>query len=294
MSELRNPHDRFFKETFSRIEVARDFFANYLPEEVTAVLDLDTLELQPGSFIDPELQEQFADLLYRVELVDGRVAYLYLLLEHKSHPDPLTPFQALRYEMRIWERDVRAGEGLRPIVPVVVYHGQEKWRVATDFAGLFDGPEALRRYWPTFQYDLHDLSALSDEEVQGAAQLQIGLLILKYIFDPALRGRLVDIFNLFHDLAETKSALEYLGTVLYYVGMASKHLSREDIVVAVRHTLEAKGNEVMQTAAEQWIAEGFDKGVKQGIEHGRMLMLQEDILDLLYARFELASEEVAA
>lgn len=44
----------------------------------------------------------------------------------------MTPFQVLRYKLRIWERDVRAGEGLRPIVPVVVYHGQEKWRVATE------------------------------------------------------------------------------------------------------------------------------------------------------------------
>lgn len=50
----------------------------------------------------------------------------------------------------------------------------------------------------------------------------------------------------------------------------------------------------MQTIAEQWIAEGFDKGIEQGIEQGRMQMLQEDILDLLYARFGLASEEVAA
>jgi hypothetical protein len=30
MSELRNPHDRFFRETFSRPEIARDFLQNYL------------------------------------------------------------------------------------------------------------------------------------------------------------------------------------------------------------------------------------------------------------------------
>ncbi|MBE2202390.1 MAG: Rpn family recombination-promoting nuclease/putative transposase, partial [Anaerolinea sp.] len=57
MSDLSNPHDKFFKETFSQPEVARDFFANYLPQRVTAVLDLDTLALQPDSFIDPDLQE---------------------------------------------------------------------------------------------------------------------------------------------------------------------------------------------------------------------------------------------
>ena len=109
MSDISNPHDKFFKETFTRLEVARDFFANYLPEGVTTVLNLDTLALQSGSFIDPDLQEQFADLLYRVALHDDSEAYLYILLEHKSYPDLQTPFQLLRYLVRIWERDGREG-----------------------------------------------------------------------------------------------------------------------------------------------------------------------------------------
>ena len=37
----------------------------------------------------------------------------------------------LRYLVRIWERDSREGEGLRPIVPVVVYHGRERGRIKT-------------------------------------------------------------------------------------------------------------------------------------------------------------------
>ncbi len=101
MSELTNPHDRFFKETFSRIEVARDLLANYLPPEVAALLNLDTLEARSDSFIDPDLQEQFADLLYKVTLKNGDPAYVYVLLEHKSRPDRGTPFQVLRYKVRI-------------------------------------------------------------------------------------------------------------------------------------------------------------------------------------------------
>jgi len=30
MSDISNPHDKFFKETFTRLELARDFFANYI------------------------------------------------------------------------------------------------------------------------------------------------------------------------------------------------------------------------------------------------------------------------
>ncbi len=280
MSELTNPHDHFFKETFSRIEVARDLLANYLPPEVAAVLNLDTLEAQPDSFIDADLQEQFADLLYKVELKDGRSAYVYILLEHKSYPDPETPFQVLRYEMRIWENDWRNGEALKPIIPLVLYHGRDRWRVATDFGGLFVGAEALRPYWPQARYQLLDLSSYSDEEVRGAAHLQIGLLVMRYIFDPALRNHLEDIFALFHDLSESRTALEYLRTVLYYMGNVAVHLEPEEIVTVVKGTLAEEGSEIMQTVADYWI--------EQGVEQG----LQETVLDILTVRFDAVPPEI--
>lgn len=36
---LTNPHDRFFKDLFSRREAAQDFLRHYLPPEVSALLD---------------------------------------------------------------------------------------------------------------------------------------------------------------------------------------------------------------------------------------------------------------
>ena len=246
MSDLSNPHDRFFKETFSRIEVARDLLANYLPPEVVAILDLDSLEAQADSFIDADLQEQFADLLYRVTLKDGNEAYIYVLLEHKSYPDLSTPFQLLRYEVRIWDRDWRNGEELRPIIPLVLYHGRERWGVVRDFGGLFAGDEVLRPYWPRFRYELLDLSAYSDEEIHGAAHLQIGLLVMKYVFDPALHEHLADIFALFDDLSGSRTALEYLRTVLYYMGKAAAHLKPGEMVTVVQQVLTDEGSEIMQ------------------------------------------------
>lgn len=162
MSELSNPHDKFFKETFSRPEIARDFLSNYLPSAVVASLDLDSLQLQSDSFIDPDLQALYSDLLYQVETRDGRASYVYLFLEHKSSSDPLTPFQLLRYLVRIWERALHEKvKQLPPVLPLVVYHGRGQWRIATDFGELFNGPEALRPYWPTFRYEVQDLGTYS-------------------------------------------------------------------------------------------------------------------------------------
>jgi len=128
-----NLHDEFFKYTLGRAETARDFLSHYLPVEAAAQLDLATLELAPGSFVDARLRAHFSDLLYKVKLRDGRDAHVYMLFEHKSYPEPQIAFQLLKYMVRIWERAVRDKRVLAPIVPVVVYHGSERWRIGCNF-----------------------------------------------------------------------------------------------------------------------------------------------------------------
>ena len=101
---ITNPHDHFFKATFSRRETALDFVQGYLPPEVVQVLDLTAFEISKDSFIDSKLKEHFSDILYKVGLQNGGEAYIYLLFEHKSYPDDYVAFQLLRYMVRIWEQ----------------------------------------------------------------------------------------------------------------------------------------------------------------------------------------------
>lgn len=85
MSDIGNPHDRFFREVFSRLELSSEFLSKQLPPAIAATLDFSTLDLRPGSFLDEELQQYYSDLLFRVNLQTGRPAYIYVLLEHKSY-----------------------------------------------------------------------------------------------------------------------------------------------------------------------------------------------------------------
>ena len=99
MAELMNPHDRFFKDLLARPEAARDFLMHYLPAVVVALLDISDLEMAKDSFVDAELREYFSDLLFKVRTSEGGNAYLYVLFEHKSHPDAMVTFQLLRYNV---------------------------------------------------------------------------------------------------------------------------------------------------------------------------------------------------
>lgn len=90
-----------------------------------ACLDLESLELTGDSVVDSSLRRHVSDLVYRVDLLsDGGPAYLYLLFEHKSHPDVLVALQLLRYMSRLWERMLDQGHKppLPPVVPLVFYN----------------------------------------------------------------------------------------------------------------------------------------------------------------------------
>ena len=42
MEEIGSPHDRYFRESFGRLEIARDFLRQNLPEPLLAEIDLAT------------------------------------------------------------------------------------------------------------------------------------------------------------------------------------------------------------------------------------------------------------
>ena len=121
MMEIGNPHDRFFKEALSRREVARDFILHYLPGEIVALLNVDSLVISKDSFVDKDLGEHLSDILYNVDMKHEGSAYIYVLFEHKSYPDLLISFHLLRYIVRIWEQAIKRGASrpLPPIIPIV-------------------------------------------------------------------------------------------------------------------------------------------------------------------------------
>jgi predicted transposase/invertase (TIGR01784 family) len=80
VSELANPHDRFFKEVLSRQDAAEDFVRHYLPAEVVSLLDPSSLAMVKDSFVDQTLQAHYSDILYTVTLNNQQTAYIYLLV----------------------------------------------------------------------------------------------------------------------------------------------------------------------------------------------------------------------
>ena len=238
-----------------------------MPAEIRDCLDLNTLKVEKDTFVDPKLKAHYSDILYSLMTKDGRPIRLYLLFEHKSYHDGDTFYQLLRYQMRILELNRKQSPSkktLTPILPLILYHGKEGWRLKPQFVDLFDAPLALKPYLLNFQPVVCDLSQLNDEEIKGKILLQVTLKLFKHIFDHDLAEQLPTILALLQTLSEKDTALEYIEAALRYLSSASDHLSERDLEIAVRAALPDIGGETMTTIAETWMAKGEQQGMQQG------------------------------
>ncbi len=219
-----------------------------------------------GSVVDQQLQNHHADFLYRLNRRDGPHAWIYVLIEHKSHPDRNTPFQLLRYLNRLWERlapDPQTGLPA-PITPLVLYHGPRPWPYGDTLQANWPLPAPLQPLTPNFRYLLWDLSRLDDTAIRGEIVLNLGLRLLKHIHDPQLGPQLPALIGLLQQLSEKQTALQYLEVMLRYAVAAGNQVQPEDIRQSIQRVMPEREEVLMATLAEQWIQEGRVEGVTEG------------------------------
>ena len=89
------PHDAVFRRVFGVPANAASQLRAVLPPGLTARLDLGRLAPAPGSFVDESLRWRHSDQLFTAPL-DGRDAFIYVLIEHQSSDDPLMAYRMLR------------------------------------------------------------------------------------------------------------------------------------------------------------------------------------------------------
>ncbi|UJL45861.1 Rpn family recombination-promoting nuclease/putative transposase [Virgibacillus sp. NKC19-16] len=280
--KIQNPHDKFFKETFGKVEVAKDFLNNYLPERIMNVINLNTIEPQKDSFINEELQEGFSDMLFQVD-INQEEGYIYFLFEHKSYNSKDIALQLLKYMLEIWNVKVKKEQNALPvIIPLVIYHGSETWNSKGSLAGMIKGyiglPQYLQRFIPEYEYLLYDLSEYTNEEIKGEAQLRIVLTIFRDIFtksDEELKVSILKAAEYLQELEDRETGTEYFETLMRYIYHARDSFTVKDAneIIDKLETTYSEGSEVVMTLAEVLRKEVKEEVVRNAMNEGLELGL---------------------
>ena len=188
MSDLppATPHDALFRALLADPGRADTLLREYLPPAVVAELSKAPIRPVDASFVDAVLHQSHSDRLFEAPLKGGGIAYVYVLLEHKAAPDPGTPLQMLGYMVRIWQRhaDNRASRlrALPPIVPLIFYHGRERWSEVLSVAEMIAGEGELGAFARRLCCVLHDLGERPLDALSGDAAVWSGLAALVAAF----------------------------------------------------------------------------------------------------------------
>ncbi len=296
MEQLPTPHNNFFHFMLSHLPNARSLIESLLSPEALTALDLTTLRLETTSFIDADLREKYSDLLFSVQLANSDIerhaseseALVYLLFEHKSQSDPLTVLQVLSYIVRIWEKRVRDGEDLCPIVPLIVFHGESGWTAARSMSELIPVPQGLADYQISFAPLLLDLHQLPDENIPGEPVLRSTLELLKYSRSRLLANRLTDILRRIVQGLPESLWVDWINVIEAYVVAVNKNLDSQQYkqtLSTILPTLYEPGSladrlltQGREEGREQGLEEGREQGREEGLEQGREEGLEHGIL----------------
>jgi predicted transposase/invertase (TIGR01784 family) len=182
---INNVHDKFFKDSFSRLDVAQSFIEELFPSELKEKFNLQDLKRISESFIDHELEEYFSDIIYQTKL-SNQETLVTLLFEHKSYTVPFLHIQLLQYILNIWKQEIKDGKKvLSLVIPIVIHHGNTTWEYKSMNSYFVDLPQVLHKFIPDFDYLLFSLNDIEDNRLASIKNviLSFSAMLLKHSHD---------------------------------------------------------------------------------------------------------------
>ncbi|MDU2939661.1 MAG: Rpn family recombination-promoting nuclease/putative transposase [Enterobacteriaceae bacterium] len=270
MAETTTPHDAVFKTFLSRVETARDFIKIHLPPALLNLCDLNTLRLEPGSFVEDDLRQYYSDILYSLKTTCGE-GYIHVLIEHQSSPDRHMAFRLMRYAIAVMQRHLEAGHTLLPLViPILFYQGERTpYPYSMNWLDDFHDPQRARQLYDN-AFPLVDITIIPDEQIMHHRSMAALTLVQKHI-------RQRDMARLLDQLAallmmEQMSRQQIVGLVNYMI-RAGDAQSIEPLLYELAQRVPKHG-ETLMTMAEELLQRGIQKGKFNALLEIAQKMLQ--------------------
>lgn len=258
------PHDAIFKTFLSHPATAQDFLQLHLPASLRALCDLQTLKLEPTSFIEEELRAYYCDVLWSLKTREGE-GYIYVVIEHQSTADPHMAFRLIRYAIAAMQRHLDAGHRTLPLViPMLFYHGTvSPYPFSLCWLDEFDDPEAARRLYGA-ALPLVDITVIPDDEIMQHRRMALLELVQKHIRKRDLLGLVEKLATLLITGHANDNQLKALFNYLLQAGDTDRF---RDFIHGMADRLP-KHKERLMTIAERLRQEGHCSGLQEGHVNG--------------------------
>ena len=310
LAPMQDPN---YKRLFSFPRMVEDLLRGFLPGDWLAELDFSTLRKLPTEYVSDELLKRHGDCVWRMRRRRGEWLYLLVVLEFQSTAEPWMALRILTYTSLLYQELVRndvldAGGRLPPVLPIVLYNGDSRWKAAVEVGELIApvGPE-LAPYQPSQRYIVVDERHVGAEDLPGRNLMRavLGLeqsrtpedvvrvagLLVEWLRDPrddGLKGAFTDwVWRLAGQFELGEAELPAVRTLEGVRMTLEERLAewpkqwlregREQVAEQLRRAgAELPPEDANMTLVErvaewprQWFQEGREQGMKEGVEQGR-------------------------
>ena len=287
--------DEFYKIVFSFPRLVRDLVRGFLPETLTADLDLGRMEALPASYVSDDWRRRHGDRVWRIPYRRDRGwppgAYVALLLEFQSTVDATMPVRMLVYSGLLFQELLRGREGLPGerslphVLPMVVYNGRRRWSTALSVEAL-----ALPVSAVTDDLQPRQSYVVLDEWQRSADDLPSGNLISSLIGletgeGEALDRAVAELARLLDDPVDAQIRRSFSDWIERLRPHRTPVQGRSYTAMLMEEpmTLLESVNERLQKYYDRLEREAIVKGIEQGIEQGtrrarEQLLVEERML----------------
>ncbi|PAV02442.1 ISNCY family transposase [Arsenophonus sp. ENCA] len=264
------PHDSVFKQFLSEKETAQDFFDIWLPDEIKALCDFDSLKVESGSFIHSDMKNYQSDILYSVNTQQEK-GYIYLLIEHQSTPDKLMAWRLMRYSMAAMQKHLEAGHKKLPLVfPILFYCGKKSPHpYSTDWLDCFSGRDIAEKIY-TKPFKLVDVTTLEDDEIMKHKRMALLELVQKHIRRRDMTELMNEIVTLLSYNYYTDNQVITMFNYLIQEGNAQKPMEFITEIAKQSEKHEGALMTIAQALRQEGKQEGYQLGKNDGVQEGKL------------------------
>ncbi len=304
-TDIGHIDDKSIRFLFKHIEHLRGLML-FLSEEIVEHLDFSQAKRAPRGYIDETLRDSISDIVFTVPFRDVSTVdevTIYILIEHQSTVDRMMGLRLHSYMCQIWKDQLEeqrkakvpaSQQRLSPILPIVFYTGDRRWKIPVTLNAVMDVPELMTRFVPTFEILF---LAVKDTDIDQFLEQNhpFGWLmsVTKQVSadEKPIDDTLMEALTRLDTLSPEESLLHAHALIYLSHLVVSKRpqAEREHLIEHILiHNRDTEVENIIMTGAEALI----QQGKAEGLEQGRIVEKRTAVLKLARHRFADFSDTV--
>jgi len=276
--KVYNEHDKLIKNVLkNKLEVSK-IINKYL--DIKQLINQKDLLKYTNSYINKKYKSKEVDVVYKL-----RNKEIYFLIEHQSYVDNTMPYRILNYCIDIMQEWIKSKKEKNIvyypiIVPIVIYTGNQEWKVPVNFKDKQIGTLLFERYKINLEYNLIDINKLSKYElIQSNTMFGYAMVIEK----SKNKSELKENIDLIVRRTKDKELLEDLADIVIYIlNGILEETEQEELLNKINKKV---GENSMSTLYERLLEE-TKKTLKKGKQEGIRKGIRDVIKNMLSMKFD--------